>query len=49
MYPCIFPNGDHSCLKHTNYQLMDQDGTVNPILCGRSLGQQFVVDQLTKS
>ena len=44
MYPCIFPNGDdgwhyeldHSCLQHTNYQLMDRDGIVNPILCGQS-------------
>ena len=51
MYPCIFPNGDdgwhyeldRSCLQHTNYHLMDQDGIVNPILCGQSLGQQFVV------
>ena len=28
---------------------MDQDGNVNPILCGQSLGQQFVVDQFAKS
>ena len=57
MYPSIFPNGDdgwhyeldHSCLQHTNYQLMDQDGIVNPILYGRSLGQQFLVDQFAKS
>ena len=28
---------------------MDLDGIVNPILCGRSLGQQFVVDQFAKS
>ena len=57
MYPCIFPNGEdgwhyemkHSCLQHTNYQLMDRDGIVNPILYGRSLGQQFIVDQFAKS
>ena len=57
MYPCIFPNGedgwhcdlDHSCLQDTNYQLMDQDGIVNQILHGRSLGQQFLVDQFAKS
>ena len=57
MYPCIFPNGDdgwhyelkHSCLQHTNYQLMDRDGIVNPILYGGSLGQQFLVDQFAKS
>ena len=57
MYPCIFPNGDdgwhcdldHSCLQHTNYQLIDQDAIVNPILYGRSLGQQFLVDHFAKS
>ena len=54
---CIFPNGDdgwhcdpdHSYLPHTNYQLMDQDGIVNPILYSRSLGQQFLVNQFAKS
>ena len=28
---------------------MDRDGIVNPILYGRSLGQQFLVDQFAKS
>ena len=28
---------------------MDQDGTVNPIFYGRSLGQQFLEDQFAKS
>ena len=28
---------------------MDQDGIVSPILYGRSLGQQFLVDQFAKS
>ena len=59
MYPCLFPNRDdrchyeldHSCLQHTNYQLLNQDGVVSPILYGRSrsLGQQFLVDQFAKS
>ena len=31
-----------------NFQLMDRDHIVNPILCGRSLGQQYIVDQFAK-
>lgn len=45
----------HTCLQHVKYQLMDRvcgsdadSGVVNPILCGRSLGQQFMVDQFAK-
>ena len=57
MYPFIFPDGDdgwhyeldHSSLQHTDYQLMDQDRIVNPILHGRSLGQPFLEDQFAKS
>ena len=49
MYSCIFPNGDdgwhcdldHSCLQRTNYQLMDQDGIVNPILYGTPPGPKY--------
>ena len=45
---------DHTCLQHINFQLMErknEDGTfvVNPILRGRSLGQQYIVDQFAKS
>jgi len=45
---------DHTCLQHINFQLMkrkNEDGTsvVNPILRGRSLGQQYIVDQYAKS
>ena len=39
-YPLIFPDGQdgwhcnlsHTVLQHINYQLMDRDGVVNPIL-----------------
>ena len=56
-YPCIFPDGqdgwhsdsDHTCLQHVNYQLMDRKGIVNPILCGNTLGQQYIVDQFAKA
>ena len=27
---------------------MDRKGIVNPILCGKSLGQQYIVDQFAK-
>ena len=55
-YPLIFPDGQdgwhcnlsHTVLQHINYQLMDRDGVVNPILYGKSLGQQFMVDQFAK-
>ena len=39
---------DHTCLQHLNFQLMERDGITNPILRGRSLGQQFIVDQYAK-
>jgi hypothetical protein len=56
MYPLIFPDGqdgwhyelDHTCLQHMNYQLMKREGIVNPILLGRGLGQQYIVDQYAK-
>ena len=56
-YPLIFPRGQdgwhcdlqHTCLQHTNYMLMYRKGIVNPILCGRSLGQQYIVDQFAKA
>ena len=56
-YPLIFPRGQdgwhcdlkHTCLQHTNFMLMDRKGIVNPILCGRSLGQQYIVDQFAKA
>ena len=45
----------HTALQHVNYQLMDRitDLTtrakvVNPILYGKSLGQQYMVDQFAK-
>ncbi|KAL7543674.1 hypothetical protein ACHAWF_007442 [Thalassiosira exigua] len=55
-YPLLFPirqDGWHHDLKHTalqhvNYMLMDREGIVNPILCGNSLGQQYMVDQWIK-
>ena len=56
-YPCIFPDGqdgwhhdlNHTCLQHLNYQLMYRgDDIVNPILRGKSLGQQYIVDQFAK-
>ena len=42
-----------TCLQHVNYQLMDRNDEsgrriVNPILFGRSLGQQYIVDQFAK-
>ena len=52
-------NLSHTCLQHVNFQLMERfkdDKTgkrkkkvVNPILRGRSLGQQYMVDQFAKS
>ena len=56
-YPLIFPDGqdgwhhdlNHTCLQHLNYQLMYRgDDIVNPILRGKSLGQQYIVDQFAK-
>ena len=40
---------DHTCLEHLNFQLMKREKVVNPILQGRSLGQQYIVDQYAKS
>ncbi|KAL7532185.1 hypothetical protein ACHAWF_004044 [Thalassiosira exigua] len=55
-YPLLFPIGQddwhhdlkHTALQHVNYMLMDREGIVNPILCGNSLGQQYMVDQWLK-
>ena len=45
----------HTALQHVNYQLMDRMAdltkkakVVNPILYGKSLGQQYMVDQFAK-
>ena len=56
-YPLLFPDGqdgwhcdlEHTCLEHINFQLMKRNGINNPILLGRSLGQQYIVDQFAKS
>ena len=46
---------DHTCLQHVNYQLMDRgekdtaEEVINPILRGRTLGQQYLVDQFAKT
>eukprot|EP00984_Skeletonema_dohrnii_P018289 scaffold8514_cov74-Skeletonema_dohrnii-CCMP3373.AAC.1 len=55
-YPLLFPDGrdgwhfdlDHTLLEHINFMMMDRDGITNPILCGKSLGQQFILDQYCK-
>ena len=43
----------HTCLQHTSFQLHDRQDEnknliMNPILCGKSLTQQYVVDQFAK-
>ena len=46
---------NHTCLQHVNYQLMDrgekdtEEEVINPILRGRTLGQQYLVDQFAKT
>ena len=55
-YPLLFPDGrdgwhfglDHTLLEHINYMMMDRDGITNPILCSKTLGQQFILDQYCK-
>ncbi|KAL7491589.1 hypothetical protein ACHAWT_004037 [Skeletonema menzelii] len=55
-YPLIFPDGrdgwhcglDYTLLEHINYMMMDRDGITNPILCSKTLGQQFILDQYCK-
>ncbi|KAL7553461.1 hypothetical protein ACHAWF_016745 [Thalassiosira exigua] len=55
-YPLLFLIGQdgwhhylkHTALQHVNCILMDRKGIVNPILCGNSLGQQYMVNQWLK-
>ncbi|KAL7491042.1 hypothetical protein ACHAWT_000513 [Skeletonema menzelii] len=55
-YPLLFPDGrdgwhfgvDHTLLEHINYMMMDRDGITNPILCGKGVGSQFILDQFCK-
>ena len=55
-YPLLFPDGqdgwhfglNYSALDHASYMMMDRDGIINPILFGRGIGQQWIVDQYCK-
>ena len=55
-YPLIFPDGHdgwhptcgRTLFEHINFMIMDREEIINPILCGRSIGQQFILDQYCK-